>query len=755
MSALDGHERDFRPARHGVNDRMGGYRPDANEFSILGPIEVAAPDGPVEVSGPKERAALAVLVAWAGEVMSTERLAEALWGDEPPRSSGKIVQNLVLHLRKTLGPSVIDTRPGGYVLNAAPDSIDVRRFERLVAEGRSRAAAGDPTAAAALSAAVGLWRASPLPELEDWPPGRSEGARLEELHRCVVEDLAEVELGIGHHRECVARLEAMVDEEPLRERRWVLLMLGLYRCGRQADALRAYQRARAALGDLGLEPGPELQAMDRAVAEHDESLALSSQGATGQRMLPTGVVAFLLTDIEGSAPLWERAPTAMSEAVERHADLIEKAVTTSGGVFLKARGEGDSSFSVFTKTSAAVSAALAARDALEAEQWPTGQLAVRMAIHTGEAHERDGDYFGPTVNRAARLRGLATGGQILLSESVVALVRDELPEGWDLAELGEQALRGLNRPERVFTLVSSGAVIGRGATVVARSCPYMGLLAFQPEDDRLFFGRADVLASLTDRVARDRFAAVVGASGSGKSSLLRAGLVAQLRRGAGSEVNEWLTVVMTPGARPVAELAARIGPLCGDSATDLLRDLEMDSRSLDVAVRQALAPRPSGTKFALVVDQLEELFTLCRDDEARRTFLDALVDAASTPDGPAVVVALRADFFGHCASHHGLARLLETHSLLVGVMDEAGLREAIEGPSARRRIDARAGARRSDPSRCRRRARWPAPVIARLAGGVEAPRRPHADHRRVRCQRRCQWCDRLHRGRGLRVVRCR
>ena len=151
-----------------------------------------------------------------------------------------------------------------------------------------------------------------------------------------------------------------------------------------------------------------------------------------------------------------------------------------------------------------------------------------MAIHTGEAHERDGDYFGPTVNRAARLRGLATGGQILLSESVVALVHDELPEGWDLAELGEQALRGLNRPERVFTLVSSGAVIGRGATVVARSCPYMGLLAFQPEDDRLFFGRADVLASLTDRVARDRFAAVVGTSGSGKSSLLRAGLVAQL-----------------------------------------------------------------------------------------------------------------------------------------------------------------------------------------------------------------------------------
>ena len=117
-------------------------------------------------------------------------------------------------------------------------------------------------------------------------------------------------------------------------------------------------------------------------------------------------------------------------------------------------------------------------------------LRVRLAIHVGEAHERDGDYYGPTVNRAARIRGLASGGQILLSESVAGLVRDELPDGWDLAELGEQALRGLSRPERVFTLVPSGGMAVSGATVVARSCPYMGLLAFQPEDERLFFGRA-------------------------------------------------------------------------------------------------------------------------------------------------------------------------------------------------------------------------------------------------------------------------
>ena len=374
----------------------------ADEFSILGPIEVVSADGPLEISGPKERAALAVLVAWAGRAVSAERMADALWSDDPPRSSSKVVQNVVLRLRKVLGPNAIGTRPAGYVLSAAPEAVDARRFDRLVAEGRAGLACGDPAAVTALSAAAELWRSNPLPELADWPPARDEIARLEELHRCLVEDLAEAELGIGHHRAWVARLDTMVSEEPLRERRWGLYMLALYRCGRQADALRTYQRARAVLGELGLEPGPDLRAVEKAVSAHDESLAVPRFEGL-QRPLPTGVVTFLLTDIEGSATLWEQARDAMSLAIERHDQLIERAVSAAGGVVLKARGEGDSAFCVFTKTSSAVSAALAARDALEAEEWPEGlSVPVRMAVHTGEAHERDGDYLGPTVNRADR-----------------------------------------------------------------------------------------------------------------------------------------------------------------------------------------------------------------------------------------------------------------------------------------------------------------------------------------------------------------
>jgi WD40 repeat protein len=373
----------------------------------------------------------------------------------------------------------------------------------------------------------------------------------------------------------------------------------------------------------------------------------------------------------------------MLGALERHDAIIGRSVADAGGVLLKARGEGDSTFSVFNKTSAAVVAALAVRDALAVGPVADGfVLPVRFAIHVGEAHERDGDYYGPTVNRAARIRSLADGGQILLSESVAGLVRDELPDGWDLAELGEQALRGLSRPERLFTLVSSGGMAVSGATVVARSCPYMGLLAFQPEDARLFFGRAGLVATLIDRLERDGFIGVVGPSGSGKSSLVRAGAIAGLRRTAPDATGSWITILMSPGARPLAELAARMAAYCDVDARALLRDLETDPRSLDLAVRYATSAALPGTRFALVVDQFEELFTLCDDERERQRFLDAIVDAAASADQTThVAIALRADFVGHCTTHHGLADLLGTHTLFVGAMDEDGVRAAIEGPA--------------------------------------------------------------------------
>ena len=152
--------------------------------------------------GPREdRVVLAVLVAWAGQVVSTDRLTDAVWGDRPPRSSLKLLQKVVMRLRKALGADVIHTTRGGYVLRVPPDTIDLRRFEQMVSEGRACAANGDwRTAATAWSGALELWNGPPLGELGEWSPAVAERARLEELHRCVSEELAEAELTCGRHR---------------------------------------------------------------------------------------------------------------------------------------------------------------------------------------------------------------------------------------------------------------------------------------------------------------------------------------------------------------------------------------------------------------------------------------------------------------------------------------------------------------------------------------------------------------------------
>jgi predicted ATPase/class 3 adenylate cyclase len=173
--------------------------------------------------------------------------------------------------------------------------------------------------------------------------------------------------------------------------------------------------------------------------------------------LPSGTVTFLLTDVEGSTALWEEAPDAMRIALARHDALFEEAVREHRGMAIRPRGEGDSRFAVFSSAPAAVAASLAIQRALVEEQWSTPRpLTVRIGLHTGEAELRDGDYYGSSVNRCARLRGLAHGGQVLLSEATTGLVRDELPGAASLVDLGEHCLRDLSRPERVHQLIAPG-----------------------------------------------------------------------------------------------------------------------------------------------------------------------------------------------------------------------------------------------------------------------------------------------------------
>jgi predicted ATPase/class 3 adenylate cyclase len=170
--------------------------------------------------------------------------------------------------------------------------------------------------------------------------------------------------------------------------------------------------------------------------------------------LPSGTLTFLFTDIEGSTRIWEQHSEQMRAAMRRHDELIESTVVKQSGMVVRPRGEGDSRFAVFTRATDALRAAIDIQQLLSAEPWMIPVLRVRLALYSGEADLRDGDYYGSAVNRCARLRNAAHGGQILLSQTTYCLVRDELPPGVSLRDLGEHHLNGLQRPEHVYQVIA-------------------------------------------------------------------------------------------------------------------------------------------------------------------------------------------------------------------------------------------------------------------------------------------------------------
>jgi WD40 repeat protein/class 3 adenylate cyclase len=353
--------------------------------------------------------------------------------------------------------------------------------------------------------------------------------------------------------------------------------------------------------------------------------------------LPTGVVTLCMTDIEGSTGLWEAHPQAMRGLLVRHDAIVAQVVEGYGGRLLESMGEGDSTVSVFTGAAESARAASDVVGAMAAEPWPEDiRVRLRVGLHTGEV-DIGGGHLGPTANRAARVRALADGGEVFLSQATAELLTTRLPDGFGLVDLGTHTLRGFDRPENVYAL-SSPAL---GAVPSPAECPYRGLLAFEPDDADLFFGRDDVLEDTLARIESERFVAIVGASGSGKSSLVRAGVMAAVRRGDVSGVSS--TVLLTPGADPLAAL---------------------DAAHVD------------GQAELLVVDQLEEAFTLCVDESRRARFFDELLGRPGR-----TLVSLRADFYGHCAAHEELAARVSANNVLLGRMTQNEMRRAIEEPA--------------------------------------------------------------------------
>ncbi|MGH9246342.1 MAG: BTAD domain-containing putative transcriptional regulator [Acidimicrobiales bacterium] len=259
------------------------------EFRVLGPFEVWRAGDLLRIGGPKPCAVLAVLVVNANRVVSVDRLIDELWGDHPPPTAAKALQTYVSALRKTLEPGrtagdpprVLVTRGAGYVLEVDRNHIDAHRFEHRAAEGRDALRTGRPeVAATALEEALALWRGPPFAEFGDHDALRAEAERLQELRLAAAEDALATYLALGREAEVVAEAKSLLREHPLRERLWAHLMLAHYRLGRQAEALRAYRKARRIVGDeLGIEPSPHLQQLERAILLQDPDLARPRRGS--------------------------------------------------------------------------------------------------------------------------------------------------------------------------------------------------------------------------------------------------------------------------------------------------------------------------------------------------------------------------------------------------------------------------------------------------------------------------------------------
>lgn len=263
---------------------------------MLGPLEVAhgdrlaGKDGLPGLGGPRQRAVLAMLALAGHEVVSTDRIVDGLWGEDPPAKPLATLQVFVHKLRKALealepGAEHLLSRPPGYVL--APEvTTDVQRFEALLAEARGCRARGDEATAAGLVAeALALWRGDALADVADHPFAEGETVRLDELRWAAEEDAADSALRLGRHQDLVATLEERVREQPTRERRWGQLMVALYRTDRQADALAAYARARDQLADeLGIDPGQALQQLELAILRQDPTLAPPDAAAPAARV---------------------------------------------------------------------------------------------------------------------------------------------------------------------------------------------------------------------------------------------------------------------------------------------------------------------------------------------------------------------------------------------------------------------------------------------------------------------------------------
>jgi len=739
-------------------------------FGVLGPLEVSDGDGPLPLGGPKQRLVLAHLVLSANQVVPADHLIDAVWGEELPETPKAALQVIVSRLRSALGTDAIEGRPPGYLLRADPDEVDSLRFERLLSDVR-RGTFEPRTGVRTLAEALELWRGPALADLAAEASLTGEIARLEELRLQATEEKIEGELELGRHGDVVGGLEALAAAHPLRERVWGHLMLALYRSGRQADALKAFQRAREVLADeLGIDPTAELQTLHQRILRHDPELDLQGEPLRGYRLLERigegsfGVVhraiqphvgrevavkainpelandpefvrrfeaeaqivarlehphivplydywrdpdgAYLVMRYLSHGSLRQRLEGGRAIAPEELADLVDQvsqALAAAHRQGIVHRDVKPENVLLDEDGNAYLTDFGIAKDISDPRKTRTGPLGTPAYTSPeqirGETVSPRTDVYALGVMVFEGLTGrhpfpdgsIATLLERTMHEPLPSVRADgrTLPAAVDdviaQATAKDPALRFPDAPALAVALRTSlGPDLDRVAATEGATNPFKGLRPFVEADAVDFFGREALVDRLVARLREDvegsRFLAVVGPSGSGKSSVVRAGLVPALRGGAVDGSAGWFFVEMAPGPHPLEELEAAIFRVAVKTPPSLLELLEGDEHGLHRAVQQALPADDS--QLVLVLDQLEEVFTLVEDERERRRFLDGVRSAVADPDSRLVAVAtLRADFYDRPLAYSGFAELMRGRTEPVVPLLPQELERAIAGPA--------------------------------------------------------------------------
>lgn len=704
---------------------------------MLGPLAATSGTQPIKLGGKRQRIVLALLLANANRPVSQETLVDAVWSGQPPESGTRTLHSYISTLRKILG-GVITRQAEGYLLTVKPEQVDAFRFRALVDEANPLVDAQCELASELLREALGLWRGPPYGDLGYEEALIADAAQLNEERIAAQEMRFEADLACGRHEALIPEIEALSLENPYRERLVGQLMISLYRSGRQAEALNAINRLRDRLTtELGIDPSLDLQDLELKILEQAPTLA-SSGYMGGARPAARG---YELHEPTGDSIFGTRYRSFQSAIGREVGVLVIDEEIANSSRFIRSFQPEMQIVSAFEHphltpvfdywrdpTQACVvgphyqGGNLVLNQAQQAwSMLDVVRVGVQVASALGYLHRNDYphgniDAGAVYLDEEGNAYLAETGLSRLLPGSTASTVASDIfqlgqlvfdllalgrPSGESLEELRPDLPRELGYaigraihpdPKSRFRRVDDfaralrqsvgldvGPVPSRGPAMTRQRNPYKGLRAFQETDAADFHGRRSLIQEMIGVLGNGRLLTVVGPSGSGKSSVVRAGLLPEIRNGALPGSEAWAITDMFPGTHPFEELESALLRVAVRRPLDLHQILANNPQGLLKALPEMTA---SEDQVLIVIDQFEELFSLVSSTDERRRFLEMLAIAATHPDSSArLVLTLRADFFDQPLEYPDFADVMRNNLVTVSPPSAEGLAAAIAQPA--------------------------------------------------------------------------